>query len=68
MLKKRKQKTTKSYTSNALHLFTINEAMVHSTIATDGNFKKKKKNQNIKSLTSYLPFLVIVGTQVSLLI
>lgn len=51
---------------NVRHLFTINQAVVHSTIATDGNLKKKV--QNIKSLTPYLPFLVIVGTQTSLLI
>lgn len=36
------KKKKKSYTSNVLHLFTINQAMAHSTIATDGNFKKKK--------------------------
>lgn len=35
-------------------------------IATDGNLKKNV--QNIKSLTPYLPFLVIVGTRASLLI
>lgn len=49
-----------------LHLFTISQAVVYSTIATDGNLKKKV--QNIKSLTPYLLFLVIVGTQASLLI
>lgn len=62
-----KKKKSKSYTSNVLDLFTISQAVVHSTIATDGNFKTKKI-QNMKSLTPYLLFLVIVGTQASLLL
>lgn len=41
-----KKKKKKTYTSNVLHLFTINQAMVHSTIATDGNFKKQNKKKS----------------------
>lgn len=49
----------KKYISNILLHFKINQAVVNSTIATDGNVKGKKV-QNIKSLTPFLPFLVVI--------